>query len=304
MTRIRAGMIDESATEVPHDHSLSDGDAPGSAHPEPSAAWDELAPGYDRTNTPTQMRVASEGLRIAGLREGMRFLDVAAGSGALGIPAARLGARVMAVDQSPVMLELLAERARKEGLDIETQVMDGHALQLRDGAFDIAGSQFGVMLFPDMPGGIREMIRVIRPGGQVLVHAYGNPHEIDFLGFLVAAIQTVRPEFDGPPTDPPPLEFQLADPDRLRGELSAAGLRDVKVETLTETTEFESGEELWEWLVWSNPIVETILRGMLELTDGERGRVKQALETLIRGRAAGNRAARLTNPVNIGIGTK
>ncbi len=304
MTRIRAGMIDESATEVPHDHSLSDGDAPGSAHPEPSAAWDELAPGYDRTNTPTQMRVASEGLRIAGLREGMRFLDVAAGSGALGIPAARLGARVMAVDQSPVMLELLAERARKEGLDIETQVMDGHALQLRDGAFDIAGSQFGVMLFPDMPGGIREMIRVIRPGGQVLVHAYGNPHEIDFLGFLVAAIQTVRPEFDGPPTDPPPLEFQLADPDRLRSELSAAGLRDVKVETLTETTEFESGEELWEWLVWSNPIVETILRGMLELTDGERGRVKQALETLIRGRAAGNRAARLTNPVNIGIGTK
>jgi SAM-dependent methyltransferase len=250
------------------------------------------------------MRIASEGLRIVGLRPGMRFLDVAAGSGALGIPAARLGARVMAVDQSPAMLELLAERARKEELDIETQVMDGHALQLCDDTFDVAGSQFGVMLFPDMPRGIREMVRVTKPGGRVLVHAYGDPHEIDFISFLVAAAQSVRPDFDGPPTDPPPLEFQLADPDRLRGELVAAGLRNVELETLTETTEYESGEELWEWLVWSNPIVEEILREILELTDDERNRVKQALETLVRERAAGDRAAKLTNPVNVGIGTK
>ena len=304
MTRIRARTIGGSATEVLHDHSLPDGDAAGSAPLEPAAAWDEIAPGYDRTNTPTQMQIASEGLRMAGLRKGMRFLDVAAGSGALSIPAARLGARVMAVDQSPVMLELLEERARKEGLDIETRVMDGHALQLGDETFDMAGSQFGVMLFPDMPRGIREVMRVIKPGGRVLIHAYGDPHRIDFVGFLVAAIQSVRPDFDGPPTDPPPLEFQLADPDRLRRELFAAGLRNVEVETLTETTEYETGEELWKWLVWSNPIVEEILGEMLDLTDDERGRVKQALEMLVRERAAGNRAAKLTNPVNIGIGTK
>jgi SAM-dependent methyltransferase len=249
------------------------------------------------------MRIASEGLRIVGLRPGMRFLDVAAGSGALSIPAARLGARVVAVDQSPVMLELLAERARKEGLDIETQVMDGHALQLRDDAFDMAGSQFGVMLFPDMPGGIREMVRVIKPGGRVLIHVYGDPHEIDFIGFLVAAVQSVRPDFDGPPTDPPPLEFQLADPDRLRRELVAAGLRHVEVETLTETTEYESGEELWEWLVWSNPIVEAVLES-LSLTADETGAIQQALSRRLQARAAGKGVAELTNPIHIGIGTK
>jgi ubiquinone/menaquinone biosynthesis C-methylase UbiE len=304
MTRIRARTLDGSATEVMHDQSLPDRDAPGSASSESTAAWDEIAPGYDRTNTPTQMRIASEGLHGAGLRAGMRFLDVAAGSGALSIPAARLGARVMAVDQSSVMLELLTGRARKEGLDIETRVMDGHALQLGDDTFDMAGSQFGVMLFPDMARGIREMVRVIRPSGRVLVHAYGDPHEIDFLGFLIAAVRSVRPEFDGPPTDPPPLEFQLADPDRLRGELVSAGLRNVRVETLIETTEYETGEELWEWLVCSNPIVEEILSGMLELTVDERGKVRQALETLVRERAAGDRAARLTNPVNSGVGTK
>jgi len=91
-------------------------------------AWDEIAVGYDRTNTPSQMWVANEGLRRAELRPGMRFLDVAAGSGALSIPAARLGARVLATDISPAMLERLEQRARDEGLSVETRVMDGHAL--------------------------------------------------------------------------------------------------------------------------------------------------------------------------------
>ena len=65
------------------------------------AAWDDIATGYDRTNTPSQMWLGNEGLRRAGLRPGMRFLDVAAGSGALSIPAARLGAHVLATDLSP-----------------------------------------------------------------------------------------------------------------------------------------------------------------------------------------------------------
>src|SRR5690606_8182325 len=120
------------------------------------AAWDAIAPDFNRTNTPTQMAIAMEGLRRAGVHAGMRFLDVAAGSGALSIPAARLGADVLATDRSNVMLELLRDRARSEGLSVETRVMDGHALDLDDDTVDLAGSQFGVMLFPDMPKGIRE----------------------------------------------------------------------------------------------------------------------------------------------------
>lgn len=266
-------------------------------------AWDRIARGYDRTNTATQMWLGNEGLRRAELRSGMRFLDVAAGSGALSVPAARLGAQVLATDQSPVMLELLRARAQKEGLSIETRVMDGHALQLDDKSFDMAGSQFGVMLFPDMPKAIREMARVVRQGGRVLISAYGDPHQIEFLGFLIGAVQSVRPDFNGPPMDPPPLEFQLADPERLRKELADAGLRDVKVETITETTEHKTGKDLWEWLVWSNPIVEMVL-GSLGLTNEERSVVQQTLEKMVRQRAGGSNAAKLTNPVNIGVGIK
>lgn len=266
-------------------------------------AWDRIAAGYDRTNTPTQLWLASEGLRRAGLREGMALLDVAAGSGALSIPAARLGAQVLAVDRSPAMLDLLRARARREKLGIETRVMDGQALALADGQFDVAASQFGVMLFPDMPRGIREMARVVKPGGRVLVHAYGDPHRIDFLGFLVGALQSVRPEFTGPPTEPPPLPFQLADPARLRDVLAAAGLKDARVETVTETTPFCSGEELWDWIVWSNPIVAEVL-GELALQPGELEAVRRRLEAMVRERAGGSAVARLTNPVHIGIGTK
>jgi SAM-dependent methyltransferase len=232
----------------------------------------------------------------------MRFLDVAAGSGALSIPAARLGAQVLATDQSPAMLERLRARARKEGLEVETRVMDGHALELDDDSFDMAGSQFGVMLFPDMPKGIREMARVVRPGGRVLMSVYGDPREIEFFGFFVAALRSVRPEFTGPPMDPPPLPFQLQDPARLRQELANAGLKDIHVETITENLEFRSGTQLWDWLTNSNPIAGMILDA-LNLTKAETTLVKEALDGMVGERSAGNGAI-LTNPINIGIGTK
>lgn len=264
--------------------------------------WNRIAPAYDRTNTITQMALAHEALRRAGLRKGMRLLDVASGSGALSVPAARLGAKVLAVDRSPAMLELLGKRAHDEGLDIDTQVMDGHALALDDGGFDLVASQFGVMLFPDMPRGVREMARVAAPGGTVLIVAYGDPHRIDFLHFFVRAVQSVRPSFDGPPEDDPPLEFQLADPDRLRSALAAAGLVDVRVETITETTAFDSDEALWDWIVSSNPIVECILEG-LGITPDERRTVRSALDAAFHERALDG-VARLSNPVNVGIGVR
>jgi ubiquinone/menaquinone biosynthesis C-methylase UbiE len=266
-------------------------------------AWDRIAPGYDRTNTPTQMWLGNETLLRSGLRSGMRFLDVASGSGALSIPAARLGAEVVAIDQSPIMLELLERRASNEGLSIATRIMDGHALELEDNSFDMAGSQFGVMLFPDMPKGIREMARVVKPGGRVVVTAYGNPQQIEFLGLLVEALRSVGPGFEGPPMDPPPLPFQLSDPDKLREALIAAGLNEVKVEQITECTTFRTGEELWDWIVWSNPIVEEVL-GCFQLVDDERGIVRQALEILLRQRAGEDGLTVITNPINIGFGTK
>jgi ubiquinone/menaquinone biosynthesis C-methylase UbiE len=266
-------------------------------------AWDEIAAGYDELVTPSHMALAEQALRRAGLRPGMRFVDVAAGSGALSIPAARLGADVLSTDVSPLMLERLEARARQEQLDISTQVMDGHALELADESFDLSGSQFGVMLFPDMPRGIAELARVTRPEGRVVLVVFGPAKRVEFFGFFVRAIKAAVPGFTGPPMDPPPLPFQLHDPDRVRQVLAEAGLKDIRGETTTENLDFASGAHLWDWLVNSNPIAGEIL-AQLDLTEQQTALVREALDDMVRERSGGNGHAVLTSPINIGIATK
>ena len=133
--------------------------------------------------------------------------------------------------------------------------------------------------------------------------AYGDPHRIDFLDLFVRAIASVRPGFEGSPMDPPPLPFQLQDPSKLEAELKAAGLHRVSVETINEQTEFETGMQLWEWIRWSNPIVGDLLNA-LEISVTELPQIERTLEQLVRARAAPNGAAVLTNPINIGRGTR
>jgi ubiquinone/menaquinone biosynthesis C-methylase UbiE len=271
-------------------------------HVAPREAWDAIADGYDRYVAPQEAELANEALGLAGLEPGERFLDVAAGTGGLALPAARLGAHVLATDWSAAMVGRFEARVREEGLpNAEGRTMDCHALDLPDGAFDVTGSQFGVMLVPDQPLALREMARATRPGGRVLVIAYGQPSELEFLGFFVGALTAVAPDFPGLPDDPPPLEFQAADPDVLRRRLIDAGLKDVRVERTAERPAFVSGDELWNWVLHGNPIP-----GMLvsDLAESERERMRRILDGMLRERAAADGRAVLTNAVNIGIGTR
>lgn len=266
-------------------------------------AWDRIAAGYDHFVTPSgDWALPDHALHLVGLQPGMRFLDVASGSGALSIPAARRGAQVVAVDLSPAMIERLNARARDEGLtELEGRVMDGHALDLDDDTFDVTGSQFGVMLFPDLPRGLAEMVRVTRPGGRVLLVAYGPPLKVEFLGLFLQAMKRVVPDFDGPPMDPPPLPFQVADPEALRQRMVEAGLSEVTIEPSSEILEFASGSQMWNWVTNSNPIAAEMVA---DLTRDQRSRVQAALGTALRERSDQGMNPALDNAVNIAIGTK
>jgi SAM-dependent methyltransferase len=209
---------------------------------------------------------------------------------------------VLATDWSPAMIERFEARVREEGLSRAAgRVMDCHALELPDDHFDVTGSQFGVMLVPEQPRALREMVRVTRPGGRVLVIAYGSPAELEFLQFFSSALTAVAPEFPGLPDDPPPLEFQVSDPDVLRRRLTDAGLHDVGVARTAERPTFRSGQEMWDWVLYGNPIAGMMVA---DLSEDQRARLRQVLDGMVRERAGANGRAVLTNPVNIGVGTK
>ena len=141
----------------------------------PMEAWDAIAAGYATHVAPGEAGFSAEALRLVGLTAHDTFLDVAAGPGGLGLAAARLGARVVATDWAPGMVARFEAGARAAGLtNVEARVMDAHALELEDDQFDVTGSQFGVMLVPDQATALREMVRVTRPGGRVLLLAYGS----------------------------------------------------------------------------------------------------------------------------------
>jgi ubiquinone/menaquinone biosynthesis C-methylase UbiE len=270
---------------------------------ETRAAWDKVAAGYDEFVTPMYFGLGAEALRRADLRPGMRLLDVAVGSGAVSLSGARLGANVTAVDVSPVMIERLKARAREDGIRLEARVMDGHALEFDDDTFDMAASEFGVMLFPDLPRGLREMVRVTKPGGRVVVVALGSPAKIEFFNFFIRAVQAAVPGFTGPPMEPLPLPFQVQDPEKLRREMANAGLKDVRVEETSEELKYQSGKHFWDWVTNSNPIAGMIL-DQLNLSKVQIAMIQQVMDSLIRERAAGSGTAVLISPINIGIGMK
>ena len=93
----------------------------------------------------------------------------------------------------------------------------------------------------------------------------------------------------------------MSDPAILQQRLAAAGLKGVKIEATAERPAFRTGQEMWDWVLYGNPIP-----GMLvgELTEEQRATIKQILDAMLRERAGGNGPAVLSNKVHIAFGTK
>jgi SAM-dependent methyltransferase len=140
-------------------------------------------------------------VQACGVRPGQRVLDVAAGSGNAGIPAAQAGADVVASDLTPELLEAGRADAAQVGVELEWRQADAEALPFADGEFDTVLSCLGVMFAPHHQASAGELVRVCRPGGTIGLLNW-TPE-----GFIGQMFATMKPYAPPPPpgAQPPPL---------------------------------------------------------------------------------------------------
>lgn len=175
---------------------------------------------------------------VADLQPGERVLDVGCGNGRTTIEASarvRPGGAVVGVDVSPPMLALARERATSAGATEATFVhadAQVHAFEQR--SFDTVISRNGLMFFEDPEAAFANLAHALRPGGRIAFVAPEGPDRSEWIMVAGAAAAPFLgiPQGLGPATPGP---YGLADPDRTRAILEAAGFTDISIEAVTRS---------------------------------------------------------------------
>ncbi|MDP9149307.1 MAG: class I SAM-dependent methyltransferase [Myxococcota bacterium] len=170
------------------------------------------------TFAPTEMvtgSVAPHLVKFAGVERGNQVLDVGCGTGVVALTAARLGATVTGVDLTPKLLERARENSGIMSLSVTWIEGDAEALPVGDAKFDVVLSQFGHMFAPRPQVTVREMLRVLKPGGTIAFSTW--PPEL-----MVGRMLQLTGKYAPPPppeVSPPPA---WGDPNVVRERLGSA----------------------------------------------------------------------------------
>jgi SAM-dependent methyltransferase len=200
---------------------------------------------YERYLVPTIFGPwALDLVEAARARPGERVLDVACGTGIVARTAARrvgAGGTVVGLDVSAPMLAAARAVATSEGLSIEWREGSATALPLPDAAVDLVLCQQGLQFFPDRPAALREMRRVLGPGGRLALSVWrpidGSP------GFAVLAQALSRhigAEAGALMTSGP---FGLGQAEQLHGLIAGAGFREIAIHPVVKTLRYPSPDE-------------------------------------------------------------
>lgn len=221
---------------------------------------DNAAENYERYFVPAIGEpVARDLVDRAALRAGERVLDVACGTGIVArLAAEQVGATgtVAGLDVNPAMLAV-ARSVTPDETTVDWHEASAEAMPLPDGVFDVVLCQMGLQFVPDKAAALREMRRVLAPGGRLVLNVPGPTPPP--LGVMAEVLAThVAPEV----ATFVHAVFSLHDPDELQGLLDSAGFADVVVDHPTKALRLPPPRDfLWQY-IHSTPIA-----GALAQTD-------------------------------------
>ncbi len=226
-----------------------------------AAAYDRLAPDYDRLGPRLFAYFGQRLVEFASIRPGAAVLDVAAGRGAVLFPAAaQVGAqgRVIGIDLADGMVQHTATELHDRGLrQAEMRQMDAEALQFGVGAFDVVLCGFALHHFPRPAQALAEFYRVLQPGGTVAVTTWAERPAL--VTWLRAALQ--------PYDDTAQYITRSFDtPDALAAALRQAGFADVRVTMETADFVYRDAEAWWvaNWAFLQREALERLTPTVLQ----------------------------------------
>jgi SAM-dependent methyltransferase len=202
--------------------------------------WGAYAQDFATYLEQTGLPLAGAVLDAAQIGPGTRLLDAGCGAGLLALLASLRGARVAALDASAPLLAIARERLPAA----DVREGDLEALPFADASFDAVTAVNSLFYAADMGAAMREIVRVVRPGGRVVVTAWGPPERSEFLAdALPGVLPLMPPPPPGAPAVPPLLA--VSEPGALAAVLEQAGLRVVEEGETAAPFVFANAEVSW-----------------------------------------------------------
>lgn len=191
---------------------------------------------------------------------GQRWLDVATGTGAVAIRAARRGAAVTGVDLAPALISLAEENVTATDLRVQFATGDAEALNFEDASFDVVTSAIGIQFAPDHPAVAAELARVCRPGGRLGLACWTPTSG-------VADMFAVMKPFMPPTPSGVGNTFDWGRPDYVHQMLGADF--DLTIEERDSVLDADSSEQVWETFTTAYGPTKTLV-GSLESDERDR----------------------------------
>lgn len=201
--------------------------------------WDKAADFYDESWKEQLKPAQDKLLEMIALQPGETVFESACGTGLITFRAANAvgsGGNVVATDLSDSMIQLSSERAENQRINnITFHRMDAEQLDLEGGRFDAAISGLGLMYYPDPVQALKEMYRVLKPGGRAALAVWGERKNCGWADIFPIVDKRVN-------TDVCPMFFQQGTGNTLEYSLKEAGFTDIKAKRLSVHLNYPSDE--------------------------------------------------------------